>query len=396
MHGGQTRRALALIQHSLALQQGQQPACHVNQQPVSQDEGASTLPVIQIPEPAPQTEPPRSAGLLIAQALRHSPSDDHPLPCPSDDDPRWLACKARAVRRIALKSGAALPFTSNNPRHGKRPGPGAFVALLLALALYHQEHQAQQRFHVFMVQWAIAALLGVSADTIQRWQQLPEVQRWVHSWRYLDPEAQFKRAGMLYTVLHNPDHRHKKAHTAELLRLPLRSLRMAAANGTTKQHLSDTERPHTNLTLRDIWKFIIPLNSKALSHFVFSSSESVNYVTARSQTLSKGERMAWAEALAAALERHLGLGRETAIRRKFYWKIALTCLRASIRGSLAPLLQLKTALEQCLEAHRQGRVRNLGSFFSYLLREAGFFDLAAFYRPQQIPQINQSRSTLCV
>ncbi len=189
----------------------------------------------------PPPEPPRSAGLLIAQALRYNP-DDHPLPCPRDDDPRWLACKAQAVKRIKLKSGARLPFKSYNPRHGERPGPGAFVALLLALMLYYRDSEAVTRFSIFAVQWALADVLGVSTDTLQRWQHLPEVQRWVQSWRYLDARDGFKRAGMLYTVLWNPDHRHRKA-PGDLLRLPLRSLQEAVARGQTRRQ-TEAERLH--------------------------------------------------------------------------------------------------------------------------------------------------------
>jgi hypothetical protein len=380
---GRLEEALRLVQHSLA------EASPLAQRP----EGvrrAPSAPEAEHPpgqaEPGQQEEqPPRSAGLLIAQALRHSP-DDHPLPCPSDDDPRWLACKAQAVRRIRLKSGAALPFKIQNNRHGERPGPGALVALLLALMLYFRDSEAIIRFSTFVPQWALARLLGVSTDTLQDWQRLPEVARWVQSWRYLDPGAEYKRAGMLYTVLWNPDHRHKKAHIADLLRLPLRSLAEAISRGHTRRQF-ESERLHRSGSLKTGWKLILPLNQIALTRFG-ALKELVDYVAAQTAAPSRTQRMAWAEALAEALERHLGLGEDAGIRRKLYWKIALTCLRGLVYGGeedrYTPLLQLRRALSLSMAAQREGRLYNVGAFFSKRLREAGFFDLASFYAERKV------------
>lgn len=343
------------------------------------------LPAVKPPEPpAEDRPPPKSAGLLIAEALRYSP-DDHPLPCPSDEDPRWLACKAKAVRRIKIKSGSRLPFKTYNPRHGERPGPGAFVALLLALMLYYRDSEAVLRFPIFAVQWAIADLLGVSADTLQRWQQLPEVQRWVHSWRYLDAGAEFKRAGMLYTVLYNPDHRHKKVR-GDLLRLPLRSLKAAVDRGLTRKQF-EPERSHIKGSLKAVWPLLLPLNKDSLTRFG-DLKDLVDYVAAQATVPTRTRRLAWAEALVQALERHLGVGDNAQARRKLYWKIAFTCLRGLLYGGdderYTPLHQLKRALHLSMEAHREGKLYNVGAFFSKKLRELGFFDLACFYAQRKV------------
>jgi hypothetical protein len=326
-------------------------------------------------EPEAPIKPDKSAGLLIAEQLR-SNQPNSGLPCPSDDDPRWQQCKHAAARRIRLKSAQRLPFKTHHPRHGERPGPGAFVALLLALALYYQDHPAQRRCSIFAVQWAVAKMLGVSADTIQRWQRLPETMRWVQSWRYLDPGAEYRRAGMLYTVLFNPDHRHKPVQD-DLLRLPLRSLRMAAAAGQTRRHTFRTQRPH-KYTLNDVWVFIVPITTKSFQHNSFSL---VDYVAAMARSIPVWERRRdWLESLVRALTRHLGSGQQPLVRQKLYWRIALTCLRASLEGNNTPLLQLKEVLDTSLKAYRLGRVRNLGAFFTSLLRRAGFFELAGFYQ----------------
>lgn len=341
----------------------------------------------QLEQPQPSSEeapPPESAGLLIAEALRSRPAP-HPLPCPEEDDPRWRACKARAVRRIKLKSGGRLPFKTHNPRHGERAGPGAFVALLLALMLYYRESEAVRRFPIFAVQWALADVLGVSPDTLQRWQQLPEVRRWVQSWRYLDAGADYKRAGMLYTVVWNPDHPHKRVRT-DLLQLPLRSLREAILRGQTRRQLGP-ERPHRIGSLKARWALILPLNRHSLIRFG-PLKEAVEYMAAQATTPTRPRRMAWAGELVDALKRHLGLGDNPEAREKLYWKIALTCLRGLVYGGdedrHTPLILLRRALSAAMEAQREGRLRNVGAFFSRKLRELGFFDLAAFYAGRRV------------
>jgi hypothetical protein len=388
---GRVEEALKLVQHSLTVAEASPLAQGPEEVRPAPPADTACAPEAGHPsgpaEPGQQEEqPPRSAGLLIAQALRHSPGDDHPLPCPSDDDPRWLACKARAVQRIKLKSGAALPFKIPNNRHGERPGPGAFVALLLALMLYFRDSEAISRFSTCVPQWALAGVLGVSTDTLQDWQRLPEVARWVQSWRYLDPGAEYKRAGMLYTVLWNPDHRHKKTHLADLLRLPLRSLAEAISRGHTRRQF-ESERLHISGSLKAGWAVILPLNKISLSRFG-ALKGLVDYVAAQTATPSRTQRMAWAEALASALERHLGLGEDAGIRRKLYWKIALTCLRGLVYGGeedrYTPLLQLRRALGLSMAAQREGRLYNVGAFFSKRLREAGFFDLAGFYAERKV------------
>lgn len=311
--------------------------------------------------------PPKSAGLLIAEALRAGP-EPHPLPCPVDDDPRWQACKAKAVQRIKLKSGNRLPFKTYNPRHGERPGPGAFVALLLALMLYYRESDAVQRFPIFAVQWALADVLGVSTDTLQRWQQLPEVGRWVQSWRFLDAGSDYKRAGMLYTVQWNPDHR-QRPPARDLLRLPLRALKLAAAYGLTQKK---AERLH-RITLKDRWNWIQPLNQTALSHYL--SQKCVKYVTAQELQTS---RQAWARGLVAALQRHLGLGDDPAVRQKFYWKLTLQLLHAPHDGRRESLLLLRRALGETMDLAGERRLRNPGAYFARRLQALGFWNLALY------------------
>jgi hypothetical protein len=369
---GRLAEALELVQQSQAYQGS----------PERQEEAPLA---VKPPEPpAEDRPPPKSAGLLIAEAMRRSP-DDHPLPCPSDEDPRWQACKAKAVQRIKLKSGSRLPFKTYNPRHGERPGPGAFVALLLALMLYYRDSEAVLRFPLFAVQWALADVLGVSSDTLQRWQQLPEVQRWVQSWRYLDAGAEFKRAGMLYTVLYNPDHRHKKVR-GDLLRLPLRSLKAAVDRGLTRKQF-EPERSHIKGSLKAVWPLLLPLNKDSLTRFG-DLKDLVDYVAAQTTAPTRTRRLAWAEALVQALERHLGMGDNAQARRKLYWKIAFTCLRGLLYGGdderYTPLLQLKRALHLSMEAHREGKLYNVGAFFSKKLRELGFFDLASFYAQRKV------------
>jgi hypothetical protein len=98
--------------------------------------------------------------------------------------------------------------------------------------------------------------------------------------------------------------------------------------------------------------------------------------------------MAWAEALVDALERHLGVGDNAQVRRKLYWRIALTCLRALLYGGgddrYTPLHQLKRALHLSMEAHREGKLYNVGAFFSKKLQKLGFFDLAGFYAQRRV------------
>ena len=69
-------------------------------------------------------------------------------------------------------------------------------------------------------------------------------------------------------------------------------------------------------------------------------------------------------------------------------KIAFTCLRGLLYGGYeeryTPLLQLKRALHLSMEAHREGKLYNVGAFFSKKLRELGFFDLAYFYAQRKV------------
>lgn len=339
----------------------------------------------------PSTSPP-SAGLLLAQAEQTRLEPPHPLECPSDDDPRWLECKRRAVARIKLKSGSRLPFKVYSPKHGERSGPGAFVALLLALMLYYRDCQAVLRFPIFAVQWALADVLSVSPDTVQRWQKSPEVCRWVQSWRWLDAEADYHRAGMLYTVLWNPEHRHKKPQ-GDLLKLKLRSLREDTARGATRKGAhaeeceGELERLHKGVSLKARWRYLIPLNKEALAQFG-ELKNLVGYVAALNPNPARSERMRWAEELVAALERHLGLGDDPGTRRKLYWKIALTCLRALVYGNpdsaTTPILMLKRALSSSMVAQAKFELYNPGGYFCKRLRNDGFFELAGFYGERRV------------
>lgn len=61
------------------------------------------------------------------------------------------------------------------------------------------------------------------------------------------------------------------------------------------------------------------LNRISLTRFG-SLKELVNYATAQAHTPARPHRLAWAEALVAALKRHHNPG----AREKLYWKVALT------------------------------------------------------------------------
>jgi hypothetical protein len=195
---------------------------------------------------------------------------------------------------------------------------------------------------------------------------------------------------MLYTVLWNPEHRHKRPR-GDLLRLRLRSLRVDVARGLTRRQIPrenpnvEPERPHKGESLKARWRLLIPLNRRALTRFG-RLRELVSYVTALDHP-AHNERMRWAGELAEALERHLGLGDDPKTRRRLYWKVALTCLRALVyRGEAAttPILMVKRALYTSMEAQGKYQLHNVGAFFSRCLRQEGFFDLALFYARKRV------------
>jgi hypothetical protein len=333
-----------------------------------------------------------SAGLLLAQAVRGSLKRCHPLEAPEENDPRWIACKRKAVNRIKLHSGNKLPFSSYNPKHGKGAGPGAFVALFLSLMLFYRNSEAERRFSTFACQWAVADILGVSTDTIQKWQKLPEVEAWLQSWRWLDPAAEYKRAGMFYTVLYSPAYSHKKPR-GDLLRLPWRSLKRDTADGVTqvqmhneeriqkpnpKNQLKDPERLHSTPSLKVRWNLLIPVNKDSLS-LLGEIKDLVGYVAALNVP-HRSKRLEWVNQLVEAFAQHLGLGDDPKTRTKLYYKIAMVCLKAMTYAEpgtvFASVQMVKKALSNTLIAHNKFFLVNPGAYFTKCLKKDGFFDLA--------------------
>jgi len=269
------------------------------------------------PTAAPADEPaPVGVVLAEAQAVSRQSGPQPLIPPPA---PEALSeAMRRAVAMLARHAPELRVVESRGAEGGQRPGPGAFVALLIAIAWLYRAHERQTIVDVFAVQQALADALGVSERTIRRWQARADVARWIGArpW-YGTIAGERRRGGMIYSVRIR---RRRVQRTPRPVRgisaIPWRDLEADISEGNTYA----ANRPAALGGFFDrikegtliAWSWIIPVNPDTLSAITHHRSVS---------SIRTKNRAAWVRRFAAALARALKDGASRQFWLKIGWGI---------------------------------------------------------------------------
>jgi len=284
--------------------------------------------------------------------------------------------------------------------HLERLGP--LVRLLVALAIREGARLDPSReAHVFLAQWEVAEMLGVSERTVERWLNDPryeryrKVARWWIAWEtwYTSGQGigqeQAVRGGTLWRVRVRPLVRPGRPMKvlAPYLALPWRDLGKDAREGRTRRGVSapdsmsgfkDNNLLGKLLTLRTVIGKPLPTwEIKNLSLLNPDTARDIReLLRAASIPGGRNGRQRWAQAVASAIAQALG------DQKSLHWwlKVAWSALKAlTFGGGEGPMRVLLRVVLMAKEARQDGFARSPGAYAQALLRREGWFDLVQPY-----------------
>ncbi|WP_162798790.1 hypothetical protein [Thermus caldifontis] len=333
-------------------------------------------------EKAPQVEAPEETT---------SPS---PMP---QGDLTWRDVRAFEWQDLLTKAEDLLRRWG----HWERLGPLApMVRLLVAHAIRLGARQDPSReAHVFLAQWELAAMLGVSERTVERWLGDPRYERyrqaarmWIawETW-YTDGQALEKahavKGGTVWRVRVRPIFRPRPLKVlAPYLRFPWRDLKEDKAKGKTAKVLSVPDSMSgykrgllvgQGITLQGlVGAPLATLLQKNPIPSLYPDTARNLRALLRAASIPGGRegRRRWAQDVAAAIS--AALGDEGSLR--FWLRVVWAALKAVLFGGGEGVLQiLARVVYMAQEAKQDGFARNAGAYAQALLRREGYWDLVA-------------------
>lgn len=285
--------------------------------------------------------------------------------------------------------------------HWERLGPLApMVRLLVAHAIRLGARQDPSReAHVFLAQWELAAMLGVSERTVERWLGDPRYERyrqaarmWI-AWEiwYTDGQALEKahavKGGTVWRVRVRPIFRPRPLKVlAPYLRFPWRDLKEDKAKGKTARVLSSPDSVSgykegllvgQGITLQGlVGAPLATLLQKNPIPSLYPDTARNLRALLRAASIPGGRegRRRWAQDVAAAIS--AALGDEGSLR--FWLRVVWAALKAVLFGGGEGVLQiLARVVYMAQEAKQDGFARNAGAYAQALLRREGYWDLVA-------------------
>lgn len=289
--------------------------------------------------------------------------------------------------------------------HWERLGPLApMVRLLVAHAIRLGARQDPSReAHVFLAQWELAAMLGVSERTVERWLHDPRYERyrqaarmWIawETW-YTDGEALGKghavKGGTLWRVRVRPIFRLRPLKVlAPYLRFPWRDLKEDKAKGRTAKVLS---APHSmsgykktlllgqGITLQGVvgapLATLVQKQNPLLPLYPDTARNLRALLRAASIPGGREGRRKWAQDVAAAISAALG----DAQSFRFWLRVVWAALKAVLFGGGDGALRvLARVIYMAQEAKEDGFARKPGAYAQGLLRREGYWDLVNPFR----------------
>ncbi len=363
-------------------------------------------------EKSVQDEEKPPAQTAFTAPVATAPADPTPLPpqgpekAPREAEPVQKLTTWREVREFEwqdyLNKAEAL---LSRWGHLERLGPLApLVRLLLAFAIREGARQDPTReAHVFLAQWEVAKMLGVSERTVERWLNDPryeryrKVARWWVAWEtwYTSGtgigQEKAVKGGTLWRVRVRPLVRPGRPMKvlAPYLALPWRDLGEDAREGRTQRGVSapDSMSGYKDLlllgngvTLRSVvGKPLATWESKKAPLLFYPDTARNIRELLRAASIPGGRngRRNWAQAVASAIAQ--ALGDQKSLR---YWlKVAWAALRAlAFGGGEGPIRLLLRVVLMAEEARKDGFARSPGAYAQALLRREGWFDLVRPYQ----------------
>ena len=356
-----------------------------------------------------EENPPREKA---ATALEAAPAA-HPTPLPPQgpaEAPReaepvqklttWREVREFEWRDYLTKAEGLLSRWG----HLERLGPLApLVRLLVALAIREGARLDPSReAHVFLAQWEVAEMLGVSERTVERWLHDPryeryrKVARWWIAWEtwYTSGagigQEQAVKGGTLWRVRVRPLVRpgREMKVLAPYLALPWRDLGEDAREGKTQRGVSapDSMSGYKEglllgnlVTLRIVvGRPLATWESKKtpLPLYPDTARDIRELLRAASIPGGRNGRQKWAQAVASAIAQ--ALGDQKSLR--FWLKVVWAALKAlTFGGGEGPMRVLLRVVLMAQEARQDGFARSPGGYAQALLRREGWFDLVRPY-----------------
>lgn len=289
--------------------------------------------------------------------------------------------------------------------HWKLLGPLApMVRLLVAHAIRLGARQDPSReAHVFLAQWEMAAMLGVSERTVERWLHDPRYERyrqvarmWIawETW-YTDGEALEKahavRGGTLWRVRVRPVFRDRGLKVlAPYLRFPWRDLKEDKAKGRTARVLSTSDSMSgykeslllgQGITLQGVvgapLATLVQKQNPLLPLYPDTARNLRALLRAASIPGGREGRRRWAQDVAAAISAALG----DAQSFRFWLRVVWAALKAVLFGGGDGALRvLARVIYMAQEAKEDGFARKPGAYAQGLLRREGYWDLVNPFR----------------
>ncbi len=335
---------------------------------------------VETAEKAPQVEAPEetTSPSLVPQA-----------------DPTWRDVRAFEWQDLLTKAEDLLKRWG----HWERLGPLApMVRLLVAQAIRFGARQDPSReAHVFLAQWELAAMLGVSERTVERWLHGPAYERyrqiarmWI-AWEVWTTEGEgigkqhAVKGGTVWRVRLRPIFRARPLKVlAPYLRFPWRDLEQDKKEGKTARVLSVSDsvsgyKRHLQLgkgvTLQGlVGGPLATLLKKTPLPSLYPDTARDLRTLLRAASIPNGRqgRKQWAQQVAAAIASALGDHASS----RFWLKVVWAALRAVLVGGVEAALHLLFRIVvMTKEAVEDGFARKGGAYAQALLRKAGYWDL---------------------
>lgn len=344
------------------------------------------------PKEAPEEEPP-SSGTPDRAGLEAAPPQ---RPTLANTD--WREVRRFEWQDLLAKAEAELARWG----HWKLLGPLApMVRLLVAHAIRLGARKDPSReAHVFLAQWELAAMLGVSERTVERWLNDPryeryrKVARWWIAWEtwYTSGQGigqeQAVRGGTLWRVRVRPLVRPGRPMKvlAPYLALPWRDLGEDAREGRTRRGVSAPDSMSgykeglllgEGVTLRGVvGKPLATWESEKTPLLLDPDTRRTFRELLRLSSVPGGRngRRSWAQQVASAIASALGDQKSLRFWLRVAWAALKQVLYGGGDGAMKVLARVVTI---AAEARADGFARSPGAYAQALLRREGYWDLVA-------------------
>lgn len=293
-------------------------------------------------------------------------------------------------------------------RHWEALGPLApMIQLLIAQALrFGARRDPSREAVIFLAQWELATMLGVSVRTIERYLHDPRYERyravarkWI-AWRVWMTDGEgigapgAVRGGTVWRVRVRPIFRRRLIQVlAPYLRWPWRDLAADRKRGATARILARSSPRYEKALLIGYGVTLQGVVGKPLASLIQRTPLRTYPDTdigrdlrelLRVASIPRGRdgRRRWAEAVAAKIA--------TALRdhhsKRFWLCVAWAALRAVIFGGWweDPLRALFRAVQITKEAMADGFARNPGAYAQAMLHRVGFWELTAPFKEYRV------------